>query len=131
MPDPFKAYDIRGVYPDQLDEDLAFRIGIAAAQVLKLSGERFTVGRDMRVSGPKLKEAFIGLDWSKLVCTWLTSACSRPLQLPGPCTSSALLAVLRSRPATTHRNTVGLSYCTRLQASRCWCGHGRHRINRA
>ncbi|MHC5068334.1 MAG: phosphomannomutase, partial [Planctomycetota bacterium] len=59
MADPFKAYDIRGIYPDQLDEALARRIGNATAQVLALAGKRFTVGRDMRVSGPMLKEHFI------------------------------------------------------------------------
>ncbi len=59
MPDPFKAYDIRGIYPDQLDEDLARKIGNATAQVLQLAGKRFVVGRDMRVSSPMLKQAFI------------------------------------------------------------------------
>jgi phosphomannomutase len=59
MPDPFKAYDIRGLYPQELDEDLAYRIGNATAQVLSLGGKRYTVGRDMRMSGPMLKAAFI------------------------------------------------------------------------
>lgn len=59
MPDPFKAYDIRGIYPDQLDEGLAHNIGNAVAQVLDLPGKRFAVGRDMRVSSPMLKQAFI------------------------------------------------------------------------
>jgi phosphomannomutase len=59
MPDPFKAYDIRGLYPEQLDETLAYHIAHATAQVLGLAGKRFTVGRDMRVSGPPLKEAYI------------------------------------------------------------------------
>lgn len=59
MADPFKAYDIRGVYPDQLDEELARRIGNATAQVLELSGKRFAVGRDMRLSSPALKGAFV------------------------------------------------------------------------
>jgi phosphomannomutase len=59
MPDPFKAYDIRGIYPDQLDEALARKIGNATAQVLELAGKRFTVGRDMRVSSPMLKQAYI------------------------------------------------------------------------
>ena len=36
MADPFKAYDIRGLYPEQLDEDLAYHIGNATAQVLAL-----------------------------------------------------------------------------------------------
>jgi phosphomannomutase len=60
MPDPFKAYDIRGLYPQELDEDLAYRIGNATAQVLGLAGKRYTVGRDMRMSGPMLKQAYIG-----------------------------------------------------------------------
>ena len=59
MPDPFKAYDVRGIYPDQLDEPLAEAIGNAVAQVLDLGGKRFCVGRDMRVSSPMLKQAFI------------------------------------------------------------------------
>lgn len=59
MPDPFKAYDIRGIYPEELDEDLARTIGNATAQVLRLAGKRFTVGRDMRVSSPMLKQAFV------------------------------------------------------------------------
>lgn len=59
MPDPFKAYDIRGLFPDQLDEDLAYHIGNAIAQVLGVSGKRYAVGRDMRLSGPYLKQALI------------------------------------------------------------------------
>ncbi len=59
MPDPFKAYDIRGLYPQELNESLAYQIGNATAQVLGLAGKRYVVGRDMRVSGPMLKVAFI------------------------------------------------------------------------
>lgn len=59
MPDPFKAYDIRGLYPQELNESLAYQIGNATAQVLKLAGKRYTVGRDMRVSGPMLKAAVV------------------------------------------------------------------------
>ncbi len=59
MLDPFKAYDIRGLYPQELNESLAYQIGNATATILKLAGKRYTVGRDMRVSGPMLKQAFI------------------------------------------------------------------------
>ena len=59
MPDPFKAYDIRGLYPQELNEALAYQTGNATAVHLKLAGKRYTVGRDMRVSGPMLKQAFI------------------------------------------------------------------------
>src|SRR5438309_9557427 len=59
-PEIFKAYDIRGVYPAQIDGDLAERIGRAFAQVLsQLAGKqvsqlRVGLGRDMRLSAPEL-----------------------------------------------------------------------------
>ena len=55
----FKAYDIRGTYPDQLDENLARDIGRAFVNHLGLSGSRVVVARDMRLSGPYLGQAFI------------------------------------------------------------------------
>lgn len=55
----FKAYDIRGVYPDTLDEDLARDIGRAFVNHLGLSGSRVVVARDMRLSGEALGKAFI------------------------------------------------------------------------
>jgi phosphomannomutase len=55
----FKAYDIRGIYPDTLDEDVVQKIGRAYVNYLNLSGSRVVVGRDMRLSGETLKEAFI------------------------------------------------------------------------
>ncbi|MGH8999059.1 MAG: phosphomannomutase/phosphoglucomutase [Acidimicrobiia bacterium] len=53
----FKAYDIRGTYPDQLDEDTARRIGNAFAAFTK--AERLVVARDMRPSSRPLSAAFI------------------------------------------------------------------------
>jgi phosphomannomutase/phosphomannomutase/phosphoglucomutase len=44
----FKAYDIRGRLPDELNEDIAFRIGRAYAEFLQPS--RVVVGRDVRLS---------------------------------------------------------------------------------
>ena len=55
----FKAYDIRGLYPDALNEDVARQVGRAFVNYLNLSGSRVVVGRDMRLSGEALKEAFI------------------------------------------------------------------------
>jgi phosphomannomutase len=55
----FKAYDIRGVYPDQLDESVARDIGRAFVNHLGLSGSRVVVARDMRLSGEALEKAFI------------------------------------------------------------------------
>jgi len=53
----FKAYDVRGVYPEELDEELAYRIGRAFA--LYLRPRHVVVGRDMRISSPALAEAII------------------------------------------------------------------------
>src|SRR5712692_9641462 len=56
-PDIFKAYDVRGVYPDQVNEDAARAIG--AAFVTYLRAGRIAVGRDMRLSSPTLSAAVI------------------------------------------------------------------------
>jgi phosphomannomutase len=53
----FKAYDIRGTYPEQLDEDVACRLGMAFARFT--GSERIIVGRDMRPSSPDLANAFM------------------------------------------------------------------------
>lgn len=53
----FKAYDIRGIVPDELDPDIAYKIGRATA--LYLDAEQIAVGRDMRVSSPALASALI------------------------------------------------------------------------
>lgn len=59
----FKAYDIRGVYPDQLDENLAYKIGRAYASLLQKENPdkklRIGVGHDMRLSSPQLTKALI------------------------------------------------------------------------
>jgi phosphomannomutase len=56
-PKAFKAYDIRGIYPSELDEDGAYRIGRAYAEVFEPS--RVAVGRDMRLSAPSMAESAI------------------------------------------------------------------------
>ncbi len=50
----FKAYDIRGIYPAQLDEEAAYRIGIGFATSNLLNGDDVVVGRDMRTSSEAL-----------------------------------------------------------------------------
>ena len=57
VPGIFKAYDVRGVYPDEVHEDAARAIG--AAFVAYLGAARIAVGRDMRLSSPALAAAFI------------------------------------------------------------------------
>ncbi len=59
MGDPdavFKAYDVRGTYPDQLDAELCRAVGSAVARFT--GAERLLVVRDMRPSGVELSAAF-------------------------------------------------------------------------
>ncbi len=51
----FKAYDLRGRIPDELNEDVAYRVGRGYAQFL--SPRRVVVGRDIRLSSAALSEA--------------------------------------------------------------------------
>ncbi|MGN6564241.1 MAG: phosphomannomutase/phosphoglucomutase [Thermomicrobiales bacterium] len=53
----FKAYDVRGIYPGELNEDIAYQIG--RAFVAFLGVDRVAVGRDMRLSGPALAGALL------------------------------------------------------------------------
>jgi len=52
----FKAYDIRGTYPDQLDAEICRRVGAAFARFA--GAPTILVARDMRPSGPELAGAF-------------------------------------------------------------------------
>src|SRR6185503_19434362 len=53
----FKAYDVRGLYPQEVDEEAARLIG--RGFVAYLNAKRIAVSRDMRLSSPSLAAAFI------------------------------------------------------------------------
>lgn len=61
----FKAYDVRGTYPDQMDESLAYKIGRSLTEFLAAESGRpaaelsIAVGRDMRLSAPDMAAAYI------------------------------------------------------------------------
>lgn len=65
----FKAYDIRGLYPDQLNEEAAWKIGYASAQFLRsllrgfergqANAQSICVGRDMRTHSESVAQALI------------------------------------------------------------------------
>ncbi|MBI2644277.1 MAG: phosphomannomutase/phosphoglucomutase [Candidatus Wildermuthbacteria bacterium] len=63
-PDIFRAYDIRGTYPDELNEEVAFAVGKGFVTFLKKEARiqqeelSIVVGRDMRLSSPILFEQF-------------------------------------------------------------------------
>jgi phosphomannomutase len=54
-PRVFKAYDVRGIYPDELDEEGAYAIG--RAYVEEFQPRRIAVGHDMRLSSPVMTDA--------------------------------------------------------------------------
>jgi phosphomannomutase len=56
-PNIFKAYDVRGVYPGEVNEEAAR--GIGAAFVAYLGAKKVALGRDMRLSSPALAAAFV------------------------------------------------------------------------
>jgi phosphomannomutase len=56
-PKVFKAYDVRGIYPEELDEAGAEAIG--RAYVEQFEPRRMAVGRDMRLSSPAMQEALM------------------------------------------------------------------------
>ena len=85
----FKAYDIRGLYPKEIDDDLAWKVGHATGQFLRslLSGyergqassNRLVVGRDMRPSSPTLVKSMIeGITSSGTGCTDI-GMCDTPM----------------------------------------------------
>ena len=85
----FKAYDVRGVYPDDLDEDVARRVGAAFAEWA--SQPEILLGWDCRLSSPSLAEALTdgatsrGVDVVQLglVATDMLYFASGKFSLPG------------------------------------------------
>jgi phosphomannomutase len=51
----FKAYDVRGIVPDELNDDVAYAIGVAFAE--STGAKSVCVGHDIRLSGPSLSTA--------------------------------------------------------------------------
>lgn len=56
-PKIFKAYDIRGIYPQELDEDTAYKVG--RVFVMETGAQKVIVGRDIRLSGPVLHQELV------------------------------------------------------------------------
>ncbi len=70
----FKAYDVRGVYGEELNEELAYRVGYFLPELLQ--SDHVLIGRDARLSSPSLFEAMsrgvmdAGCDvWDIGICT--------------------------------------------------------------
>jgi phosphomannomutase len=98
-----KAYDVRGVVPDQLDEPIAYALGAAFADEVALGPEtraadpgagaalRIVIAHDMRESGPALARAFAAgarargadVSWAGLGSTDMLYFASGDRDLPG------------------------------------------------
>src|ERR1700753_1247110 len=89
LSDIVKAYDVRGVVPDQFDETIAWALGAAFADVV--AAPRIVLAHDMRESGPGLARAFAAGALSRgtavtsagLASTDLLYFASGRLDLPG------------------------------------------------
>ncbi|PIU09116.1 MAG: hypothetical protein COT31_00470, partial [Candidatus Moranbacteria bacterium CG08_land_8_20_14_0_20_34_16] len=53
----FKAYDVRGLYPSQINQDTAYNIG--QTLVSYTGAKKIIVGMDMRQSSPELENSLI------------------------------------------------------------------------
>ncbi len=57
IPSIFRAYDVRGIYPDEINEELVYKTAVATANFLK--ARKVVVGADYRKSSPSLKQHVI------------------------------------------------------------------------
>jgi phosphomannomutase len=93
----FKAYDIRGIVPSTLDEEVAHALGLAFGAAARQAGEPVVaVGRDGRLSGPALSAALvrgllaagvdvidIGLATTPMLYFAASTLCSSGIQVTG------------------------------------------------
>jgi phosphomannomutase len=88
-PEIFKAYDVRGVYPSEIDATVAWSLGVAFSEMWE--GRTLVVAHDCRVSSPELEGAFVegatsaGSDVVRLglASTDMLYFASGKLELPG------------------------------------------------
>ena len=67
----FKAYDVRGRIPDQLNEDVAYRIGRAFAEVIK--PRQVVVGHDIRLTSEAIKGVIVMVTTAMIAMIDITS----------------------------------------------------------
>jgi phosphomannomutase len=87
-PKIFKAYDIRGIYPDEINEEAGKKIGAAFAKFFGDKTDNFFVGRDARLSSPALFEA---------LAKGITSQGKNVLDI-GTCTNPMLIFAVKKTP---------------------------------
>jgi phosphomannomutase len=92
----FKAYDIRGRIPDEINADLIYNIGRAYAAFIK--PKRVAVGRDIRLTSEEFAQALIrgltdsGVDVADIGLCGTTSACAAPRACTSPLSTTSSMA---------------------------------------
>lgn len=88
----FKAYDIRGRLGEELNEDIAWRIGRAYGEYLK--PKTIVLGGDVRLTSEALKMALAKGYRTRASTCWI-SVCPAPKRFTSPPSTSAWTAVLK------------------------------------
>lgn len=78
-PKIFKTYDIRGVYPDEINEEAAEKIGAAFAKFFSGKTDKIIVGRDGRISSPELFSGLTRGIASQGLDVWDIGLCATPM----------------------------------------------------
>lgn len=77
MSDIFKAYDIRGVYPYEINKDNAYKIGFATVKFLR--AKTLVIGEDARIASPELRGALIDAATKAGAKIYYIGQCTTPL----------------------------------------------------
>ena len=110
-PSVFKAYDVRGLYPSEITEDLFHQLG--RAFVAYLGPGQYAVTRDMRVSSPSLTKAFIDGARRCRAARSSTTAWSAPTRCITPSPPTASTAARRSPRRTIPASTTAARWSAR------------------
>ena len=104
----FKAYDVRGRIPDEINEPLAYDIGRAYAAFVK--PKQVAVGYDIRLSSPQLAAALKRGPERSRRATCSTSACGAPKACISPRSPRSSMAASWSPPATIPPDYNGMKF---------------------
>jgi len=79
----FKAYDVRGIYPDAINEEIAYRVGFFLPELIET--DHVMIGRDARESTPALFEALARGVTDRGCDVWDIGLCTTPtIYFAGP-----------------------------------------------
>ena len=77
MSEIFRAYDVRGIYPEEINKSVAFKIGAATARFLQ--AKTLVIGEDARIASPELRGAVIDAATKAGAKVYYIGQCTTPL----------------------------------------------------